>query len=601
MTTSSTYSPTKHRLCAQAGYAILPALVLVAILGFVAVGIGYALPAQMEGALTASVGGVLAQESGGLTPKAPSPTAPSSAASEASAAKTAEANAQKKICEAKKTAAASAGRGESPTLTQSFRNENVIEENHCVGAVIDTSKPNPNPKDPNSYKCVGETTQVSLTSGGAGTILSRPQNTVPAGTCQTRFCDSSNPPVCGEAKQFAGGQGIQSWATSPIALGDMPSGARAEILALGPLDETQQRAMSNAFESDIGQQEKRVQAAEANLTSMQSSCAEDMMFRISECEPAQRNIQTQRDKLASLKTQLQSLAKNNVVSLVSGERPTISSGAATEIYGPPLPTGQNTFAPSGSDQVAANTDPTVVNDVSGIPPSHSTINTAIDGRSLANLQEEYGKFARLSGYERVDGLVIGKDGKTTHVFGTSGTGGEASADMSGVIEAMGEDKDAQGYIIHNHPLATIMPDPAERAAVIRGDQPYPTMPPSMTDIHAADAINEDYTNPNITWQVADPSGIWSYKVDSKSQEWIDYQKDIHEADRASGGLVHDDREDARQGGYEPIKRNHQDLFTYAGSDGRFPPYYYNNPENRQALIDAYRRIGVTITYEPHPR
>jgi hypothetical protein len=92
-------------------------------------------------------------------------------------------------CYDAKQAAAKAGQAQNTWKTESYD-----PKDNCVAAVLDSSLKNnanqtgPDPKNPNSYKCVGKTARVTVDENGEVTVLSGTNIGVPAGKCATTAC-----------------------------------------------------------------------------------------------------------------------------------------------------------------------------------------------------------------------------------------------------------------------------------------------------------------------------------------------------------------------------------------------------------------------------
>ena len=90
------------------------------------------------------------------------------------------------VCTLQKNLAASRGR---PDISNIFDNPTgVVLKDPCVAAVINPAVARPNPKDPNSYMCVGKRARISITLAGLLTNTNVPDATVPAGKCETTSC-----------------------------------------------------------------------------------------------------------------------------------------------------------------------------------------------------------------------------------------------------------------------------------------------------------------------------------------------------------------------------------------------------------------------------
>ncbi len=206
----------------QAGYSVASALVVVAVLGLSAMAIETAFPTYNKDVLTAAVG-VIAMDAADagvgmpVVSTPPPPTTPSIIRDESQAdagvtgggaTKTA-AELNREKCEEKKREAIGNG-GISRTLVQPFTAslsaEVVMEKNRCIAAVYDhqsfaANRPagsgyNPH-EDPSAYKCIGESTRVDILLNGEGTITSKPNPALPAGTCSVEYCDSGGDIVSG--------------------------------------------------------------------------------------------------------------------------------------------------------------------------------------------------------------------------------------------------------------------------------------------------------------------------------------------------------------------------------------------------------------------
>jgi hypothetical protein len=93
------------------------------------------------------------------------------------------------VCTQQKNLAASRGR---PDISNVFDNPTgVVLKDTCVAAVINPAVAHPNPKDPNTYMCVGKRARINITLAGLLTNTNVPDATVPAGKCETTSCSDS--------------------------------------------------------------------------------------------------------------------------------------------------------------------------------------------------------------------------------------------------------------------------------------------------------------------------------------------------------------------------------------------------------------------------
>ena len=165
------------------GFTVLPAIVLVAILGVVAVGIKNSAPRANSLAQTAA-----------LTPATES-IPPTLSGTESYAQKSSPNSAEverieriKEACIATINKAARAG-GPLLNTTVSGKEQLSSVKDDCVGAIRKTPGVNTNPNDPRNYTCVGKTARVFVNGLGGASVTSSPNEGVPAGTCKTYTCD----------------------------------------------------------------------------------------------------------------------------------------------------------------------------------------------------------------------------------------------------------------------------------------------------------------------------------------------------------------------------------------------------------------------------
>ncbi len=189
------------------GFAVLPMLVFVALLGVIAVGVESFAPQANSRSQTA------------VPPPVPV----------SGIAKTHE-----QICiEKKKEAMAERAAGRisiSKPESKTFKKgEDATLDSKCVGARVDPSKIDLADNDLNKYKCVGLKAQVNINPDGGGVISSPSIGFfLPAGKCEVRFCEA--PTVAGEeavnctvAVELQGSEGIQQWSSDPTMNASMKS------------------------------------------------------------------------------------------------------------------------------------------------------------------------------------------------------------------------------------------------------------------------------------------------------------------------------------------------------------------------------------------
>ncbi|MDB5237976.1 MAG: hypothetical protein JWM46_246 [Candidatus Kaiserbacteria bacterium] len=217
---------------------------------------------------------------------------------------------------AKKDAAAAYG--QPPALNQPFT-ANVTENNKCIAAIYDEAlgnavkakSPNTDPRTaPESYKCVGEVTKVTMNAKGQGDIQSTPGDTnSEEGVCKTTFCDSAG--KCGPVQNKTGGQSIQTWATESQTVSTLSPDLLKGTVSLGAADAQTQASLNEAFASQIdpqiAAQKAQVDSAQAKLNELQAS---DDSSRINETRAAQQDLEKQQQQLAALEKQKTDFAAN---------------------------------------------------------------------------------------------------------------------------------------------------------------------------------------------------------------------------------------------------------------------------------------------------
>ena len=146
------------------------------------------------------------------------------------------------------------------------------------------------------------------------------------------------------------------------------------------------------------------------------------------------------------------------------------------------------------------------------------------------------------------------------------------------------DEGASIDIIHTHPLESIVTDPDQLNRIRNGEAPMPTMQPSLRDIATAVIYANSPNGANVISHVADPSGVWTYKVDMNDP---------------NAKAFFDTVKVAQEGKKADYSNYTQALKIIGSAENNYTPYKSNDPQERQNLIDAYGKIGVTLSFTPH--
>ncbi len=279
------------------GFAVLPMLVLVALLGIVAIGVENLAPEINSQSQTASS---FTEEQAALEKKTP-----------------------EQICtEKKKEAMANSLAVKFPISnpeTQGFKSgENATLKSKCIGAVRDVSKIELAETDLNKYKCVGLKVQVNINPDGGG-VISSPNIGLflPAGKCEVRFCEApaaadQKATNCTVAVELQGSEGIQKWANEPTMKASLESTLSSQDAEEAPplmaMDKTQapDLADTNVLQAQVEQQTKITEAARAEF---------DGCKLAPECNSSGFATQMLQEeaKLAALQKNLADLATTQVV------------------------------------------------------------------------------------------------------------------------------------------------------------------------------------------------------------------------------------------------------------------------------------------------
>ncbi len=335
------------------GFAILPALVLVAILGITAIGIESLAPHAIPQSQTA----------------APPPSNPLNAPltpaeklllslKEDQLLKT---NEEKRICIAKKLEAVKYAHehpdqyGRSATLQQAIEG-NTVERNKCIAAVYDpfaqgVKMDEAVGKDPSlqahNYACIGEKTNVWMDSKGKGSIVSEPGPPFSeVKKCATSFCDV-NGKNCVPAGDFEAGTPLLDRALDPGTLSLMTPDQRLAVSYLGQLPPDKQAMILESFDNSLAVADREIKELEEYCNTSSSSCNElisDGSKKTVEQaleEKSQERLALQ-DARDAIKKRIESLGtpavltpptdKTSIPSLSNSEsprNPDYSSGAAT--------------------------------------------------------------------------------------------------------------------------------------------------------------------------------------------------------------------------------------------------------------------------------
>lgn len=90
------------------------------------------------------------------------------------------------ICQKAKNTAAARG---YPDVANTVKDSSGgILTDTCVAAILNPALFPPNPKNPQSYMCVGKRARIGVSSLGLITNLNAPDPSVPSGTCATTAC-----------------------------------------------------------------------------------------------------------------------------------------------------------------------------------------------------------------------------------------------------------------------------------------------------------------------------------------------------------------------------------------------------------------------------
>ncbi len=569
-----------------------PIITLVAILSIITIGTDALSHAYQKPAIVAA-GGVLAQ-AGRIHQTA------TVAASDTSAPVGFKEGEVETLCEARKKEAAALGKGASAQTTQQFVAQNITQKNKCVAALFDPKSaaaqspaPGTDPlKNPKAYKCVGEATIVMISSAGLGQMLSVPDqvHNSPPGTCFTSFCDSLDPPVCGVAKQFSGTQALQGWAAVPGVAERLTTQQLAGLAALQPYNPSEQATIDRAFSDP----QAPTQSLDATSGEAAQTARQGRPLPIPPIPPA-----------------VGTSGQLPIPPMPHGE-----TGGLSGFHIPPIPPGRipgmggGTFAsypapivfdPSGNYETSASGPQSVAQ----IPPSDSAIQTSTPS-SLGAVQNEMGTSARLLPAERSGGMVTYPDGSTQYITGFTGDANSVRTPSSATLDAADAGgPGTTGTVIHTHPLSSIFEnDPAQAAAVLRGEQPPPTSPPSFTDVRnniTSTALSKDGTI--MSGQVVDPGGVWTYSLDKTSPNGQAFLNDYKETVwSATFGLEGDARIAARTVAEDSLAEKYTPMtfIDRAGVLADKDPYFFNDPASRQVLITAYQSLGIKLTYTPFP-
>ncbi len=585
------------------------AITLVAILSFIAIGTD-ALSRVYEKHALAAASGILAQVSISENATRDITSTETAASTDTSAAIGFKEGEIEQLCTERKKEAAALGKGASEQTTQQFSGQNITQKNKCVAALFDPKSaaaqspaPGTDPlKNPDAYKCVGEATIVTISSAGAGQMLSAPDRVhdSPLGTCFTSFCDSLDPPVCGVAKQFSGAQALQGWAAVPGVAESLTSQQSAGIAALRP-----EQAVIDAAFSDP-------QASTRNLDAVADAAA----------QTARQGGQLPRPPIppaggASGQLPIPPMPPGETGGLSGFPIPPIPppDGASSDRYGPP-PSGEvpwvtgstfsahpapTVFDPSGNYETSASGPQSV----SQIPASDSAIRTSTPD-SLSAVQHEMGTSARHLPVERSGGMVTYPDGSTQYITGSMGDANSVMTPASDTLDAADAGgPGTTGVLMHTHPLSSIFENnPAQAAAVLSGDQAPPTSPPSFADVRnniTLTALSKEGTT--MSGQVVDPSGVWTYSLDKTSPNGQAFLNDYKETVwSATTGLEGEARIAARDAAEVSLAEKYTPM-TFIDRSGVLAdkdPYFFNDPASRQVLITAYQSLGIKLTYTPFP-
>lgn len=131
----------------------------------------------------------------------------------------------------------------------------------CVGAIFDSSKPNAQKNDPNSYKCVGRVATVKIKDAKTGdvSVTSIPSSKVPEGLCSTFACGptQSGGTQCFQAEKLAGINadrimGYLSGTDPDVEVGTFDEKALEDLSKYLKSDSTQNNAINSVFDTGAG-------------------------------------------------------------------------------------------------------------------------------------------------------------------------------------------------------------------------------------------------------------------------------------------------------------------------------------------------------------
>lgn len=264
------------------------------------------------------------------------------------------------ICDTKKKTAAASQQGTKQSL-ESGKGTEVTDD--CVAAVFDTSKANARPNDPNSYKCVGKSANVSVDTAGTVSVKAAAAPGVAAGKCRTVACTPSKD---GKNNNCINATlaGFSSAKINDYLKGQNPdvqpfSLSNDEAQKMIALDPRQTDALNDAFAeqqlSKMDQYQKNDSAIK-QLEDQINSCA----FGGGEGCDVQK-LQSERDALtkqqAELKGQMDALAqaRKDLAPEVTGAPDiTLNCGTAENANNPRCYPGVPTKDPSGCPQGQIN-------------------------------------------------------------------------------------------------------------------------------------------------------------------------------------------------------------------------------------------------------
>ena len=307
------------------GTSILAALVFVAILGVVALGVSALSPANPRGQTAQAA----ATQTGTKT-ATQKPDACLAARNEAAAQNAAMANPAK-------------------TYTASKQSPDVFDP--CVGAVFDTTKTDRNPSDPNSYKCVGKSAVVSMKDGQV-VDKSTPNPAVPAGQCKTMACEpgANGKMNCFEAT-LSGGLRASSLATTlgggnegitPFSL-DSSKNSFFDSSGL-PKDLNTTYAMDQAFadqksttQSDLADVNKQISSLDTQLNQLATgTCPDANQTCYEQNSQEMQALQAQKEALIAKQNELQNQMRglsnpDKQATLTADQNPSNPSNPSTPV------------------------------------------------------------------------------------------------------------------------------------------------------------------------------------------------------------------------------------------------------------------------------